>query len=529
MLGAFQRSLRHWPLSSIKQCIAGSRRVPALCMGAPKPTILVAPSAASPPALFTECRFLSVDRISYSTPNRACRPEGPSCSKQASQGSLRNRNGPWWAPYASLVRLHAPVGTWLLYWPCVFSICLATPVSAGGATAAAAKAAVAQPSAAALIGAAAWGTAKLEGEQEQQDDENAEDAPSWMPSVWRSALSSLCLCGVGALLMRSAGCVVNDLWDRKLDRGVERTRKRPLASGTLGVRGALGALGALLVPSLGVLLQFNEYAVGTGLASLLFVAVYPSLKRIFALPQLFLGITFSWGALFGWAAILGPYGMPSILGGSRLGPGKPSHGTPLAVEPLSSAKGADESIPAPSPACAPSSPSTPWFFSSRSSPLLPVEWTPVWLYVGCALWTLTYDTLYAFQDVRDDKKMGIRSSALTWGPRGTRLWGSLAILAQGVFWTLAGAPLGVPEPYYIGVLYLGNGAACARAFAGNHRLGALFAASIVASKILEYLELCVYGSIAKGAFLREPTGTDIDLTGGESAPDILVCVMAIPV
>ncbi|OEH74534.1 4-hydroxybenzoate polyprenyl transferase [Cyclospora cayetanensis] len=295
------------------------------------------------------------------------------------------------------------------------------------------------------------------GEQEQQDDENAEDAPSWMPSVWRSALSSLCLCGVGALLMRSAGCV------------------------------------------------FNEYAVGTGLASLLFVAVYPSLKRIFALPQLFLGITFSWGALFGWAAILGPYGMPSILGGSRLGPGKPSHGTPLAVEPLSSAKGADESIPAPSPACAPSSPSTPWFFSSRSSPLLPVEWTPVWLYVGCALWTLTYDTLYAFQDVRDDKKMGIRSSALTWGPRGTRLWGSLAILAQGVFWTLAGAPLGVPEPYYIGVLCccgwlartlwktdLGNGAACARAFAGNHRLGALFAASIVASKILEYLE-CVRG------------------------------------
>ncbi|KAL8444224.1 hypothetical protein Emag_005625 [Eimeria magna] len=453
-------------------------------------------------------------------------------SAEASAGPPLARRAPWWETYAALVRLHAPVGTWLLYWPCVFSICLATPVTGTSATAAAAKSAATLPSVAALIAAAASSATQDEEEdveahqqqqpqlpqtqaeagapqryqqQEQQVHPSNQERQSELPQsietksdvykVWARAGFCLSLCGLGAFLMRSAGCIVNDIWDRSFDSKVERTRGRPLASGALGLRGALGALGALLLPSLWVLMQFNTYTVGLGLSSLSLVTLYPAMKRLISLPQLFLGLTFSWGALLGWAALLGPQGMPAILGGqpTTLSLSHPAS-TPAASASNPTALGLSMETEACSPPCVSPRPS-----SMRTS-LIPVEWAPVCLYLGCVLWTLTYDTLYAFQDVKDDRRIGVRSSAVTWGPRGARFWGSLSILGQATLWGLAGAPLRAPGPYLLGVCaccaWLGrllwftdlrSREACGKAFKTNHKIGALFASSIVASKAMELL------------------------------------------
>ncbi|KAL8430858.1 hypothetical protein ACSSS7_005671 [Eimeria intestinalis] len=445
-------------------------------------------------------------------------------SGEAPTGSHSTRGGPWWETYAALVRLHAPVGTWLLYWPCVFSICLATPVTGVSATAAAAKSAAALPSVAALIAAVAYSATQNEEEDrepqqqqqpqlpqaqteadppQQQQQQKQQLHPSQQElqqeqheyienkgpvyEVWARAGACLSLCGLGAFLMRSAGCIVNDIWDRSFDSQVERTKGRPLASGALGLRGALAALGALLLPSLWVLMQFNAYTVGLGLSSLVLVTLYPASKRFISLPQLFLGLTFSWGALLGWAALLGPQGMPAILRG------QPST---LSAGRLASTSAASDS-PATDVASHPSAAPRP---SSTRTSLIPFEWAPVCLYLGCVLWTLTYDTLYAFQDVNDDRKIGVKSSAVTWGPRGVRFWGSLSILGQGTLWGLAGAPLAAPGPYLFGVFascaWLGkllwftdlhSREACGKAFKTNHKIGALFGSSIVTSKALELL------------------------------------------
>jgi 4-hydroxybenzoate polyprenyltransferase len=124
--------------------------------------------------------------------------------------------------------------------------------------------------------------------------------------------------GLGAFAMRSAGCVYNDIVDRELDRQVERTRLRPLASG----RASLGAAWVLLVllslVGLGVLLQLHRTAQIVALASLAPVAAYPFMKRITWWPQAWLGIVFSWGALVGWPAVTGEVALTTLLlwGGS---------------------------------------------------------------------------------------------------------------------------------------------------------------------------------------------------------------------
>ena len=118
-------------------------------------------------------------------------------------------------------------------------------------------------------------------------------------------LGMMALFAAGAVVMRGAGCVVNDLYDRDLDRQVERTRDRPLASGAVSVPQALTLLGVLLLTGLCVLLQFNRATVLTGAASLLLVATYPLMKRVTWWPQLFLGFTFNCGALLAGTATVG--------------------------------------------------------------------------------------------------------------------------------------------------------------------------------------------------------------------------------
>ena len=143
---------------------------------------------------------------------------------------------------------------------------------------------------------------------------------SWlllMPCWWSAALSAgvahrldrlpldVLLFFIGAFVMRGAGCTWNDITDRDLDAKVERTRSRPIPAGQVSVKAALVFLVAQALVGLVVLLQFNRFAVATGIASLHIVAIYPFMKRITWWPQIVLGLAFSWGALMGFAATFG--------------------------------------------------------------------------------------------------------------------------------------------------------------------------------------------------------------------------------
>jgi 4-hydroxybenzoate polyprenyltransferase len=152
-------------------------------------------------------------------------------------------------PYASLMRLDRPIGAWLLFWPCAWSV--------------------------ALAGMGPHGVKLI---------------------LWFA---------LGAWAMRSAGCVWNDIVDRDLDAKVERTRLRPLASKRASLGGAWALLLALALIGLSVLLQLGRTAQIVALASLAPVAAYPFMKRITWWPQAWLGLVFSWGALAGWPAVRG--------------------------------------------------------------------------------------------------------------------------------------------------------------------------------------------------------------------------------
>jgi 4-hydroxybenzoate polyprenyltransferase len=151
---------------------------------------------------------------------------------------------------------------------------------------------------------------------------------SWlllMPCWWSAALANgmahdvrdlpltIVLFLVGAFAMRGAGCAWNDITDRDLDDKVERTRSRPLPAGQITVKQALAFLVALALVGFVVLLQFNRFAVMTGIASLLIVAIYPFMKRVTWWPQVFLGLAFSWGALMGFAVTFGRIDVTALV------------------------------------------------------------------------------------------------------------------------------------------------------------------------------------------------------------------------
>ena len=159
-------------------------------------------------------------------------------------------------PYARLMRLDRPIGTWLLVLPCWWSVALASPK---------------------------------------------------LPDLWLMLLFAL-----GAVVMRGAGCVINDIYDRTLDAQVERTRTRPLPSGAIKLLQAILFLIFLLLIGFGILTFFNRVTAIIGVASLILVFMYPLMKRITWWPQLFLGLTFNWGALMGWSAVNGSFGALSL-------------------------------------------------------------------------------------------------------------------------------------------------------------------------------------------------------------------------
>ena len=145
-------------------------------------------------------------------------------------------------------------------------------------------------------------------------------APCWQSAALAGLASGhgpnlvhLALFLVGAMAMRGSGSTYNDILDRDLDAGVERTRGRPLPSGRIGLRAAAAFLVAQALVGLAVLLCFNRFAILLGIGSLGIVAVYPLMKRVTAWPQAVLGLAFSWGALMGWAAWYGALAAPAFL------------------------------------------------------------------------------------------------------------------------------------------------------------------------------------------------------------------------
>jgi 4-hydroxybenzoate polyprenyltransferase len=209
-----------------------------------------------------------------------------------------------WIPYAELIRLDKPAGTYYLFFPCLFSTLLAAPL--------------AYP----------------------------------VASISEVTLTAT-LFFAGALVMRGAGCTINDLWDRNLDPQVARTRLRPIARKAISPQNAIVYLGFQLLTGLAILLQFPTQCFFYATPSLLLVATYPLAKRVTNYPQFVLGLTFSWGAIVGFPA--------------------------LGVDLLSNTSA----------------------LAAASA-----------LYASCVTWTLNYDMIYAFQDIKDDVNAGIKSIAL---------------------------------------------------------------------------------------------------------------------
>ncbi|XP_034839013.1 4-hydroxybenzoate polyprenyltransferase, mitochondrial [Maniola hyperantus] len=288
-------------------------------------------------------------------------------------------------PYIKLSRWDKPTGVYLLYWPCSWSIALAS-------------------------------------------------LPGNVPLSTSVETAALFLAGAG--LMRGAGCTINDLWDRDIDAKVERTKDRPLVSGAISEKQAIAFLAAQLTLGLGVLLQLNCYSVVLGASSMILVITYPLAKRFTNYPQIFLGATFNWGALLGYSAIQGY------------------------IEPV---------------ICVP-------------------------LYLSALAWTVVYDTIYAHQDKRDDARLGIKSTALTFGAHTKpALSGALAVSLCGM--TLAGHAVGLAAPYYaalaayaahaglqIYTLKPDNPDDCAKKFKSNSMVGLIILLGILGGGYQQYID-----------------------------------------
>lgn len=246
-----------------------------------------------------------------------------------------------WVPYAELVRFDKPTGTYYLFFPCLFSTLMAAPMA----------------------------------------------APIAVPG---SVIGTSLLFFSGALIMRGAGCAINDLWDRNLDPYVRRTRLRPIARGAITPFKGLVFTGFNLLAGLGILLQFPLPCLFYGVPSLLFVASYPLFKRVTYYPQFVLGLTFSWGAIMGFPA--------------------------LGIDLL-----------------------------SNSAALTAAGC----LYASNVAWTVLYDMIYAHMDIKDDAKAGIKSIALKHDAKTKQVLAGLAVTQVGLLGA-AGLAAGAGPAFFVG-------------------------------------------------------------------------------
>lgn len=282
-------------------------------------------------------------------------------------------------PYLKLARLDKPIGTWLLFWPCSWSIASAA-------------------------------------------------LPGCFPDPYMLALF-----GTGALIMRGAGCTINDMWDRDIDAKVSRTADRPLVNGDVSMKKAWVFLAGQLSAGLVVLLQMDWNTVILGASSLGLVISYPLMKRFTYWPQLVLGFTFNWGALLGYSAIKGYVDVP---------------------------------------VCLP-------------------------LYVAGICWTIIYDTIYAHQDRKDDLLLGIKSTAIKFDKDtkiwlssfGLTMIGSL--ITSGVMnqqtlpYYAAVALVGTHLASQIATLNIDNPADCASKFISNAQVGFILFCGILLGNLLK--------------------------------------------
>ena len=197
--------------------------------------------------------------------------------------------------FIDLVRLKKPIGFMLLFWPCAWGLTLAYDFS--------------------------------------------KDLNTYF--------FYLTLFFLGAVLMRSAGCIVNDILDKEFDKKVLRTKNRPIASGQISVKVAIFYAAVLCLMALFVLLNFNKFTIILALGSMPLAFTYPLMKRFTYWPQLFLGVTFNYGLILGWTAIRGE-----------------------------------------------------------------INIIPILFYTGAIFWTLGYDTIYGYQDIKDDEIIGLKSTSI---------------------------------------------------------------------------------------------------------------------
>ncbi|KAJ2100156.1 Para-hydroxybenzoate--polyprenyltransferase, mitochondrial precursor (PHB:polyprenyltransferase) [Coemansia sp. S142-1] len=288
-------------------------------------------------------------------------------------------------PYLYLARADKPIGTWLLYWPCTWGISMAA-------------------------------------------------FSSGMPI--QDMAYMLALFGTGAFVMRGAGCTINDMWDVKFDKMVERTRARPIASGAISRPKAFVFLGGQLAAGLAVLVQLNPYTIAFCLGSMPLVTIYPFMKRITYWPQLVLGLAFNWGALVGWTAVTG--------------------GMNWAVA-------------------------------------LP-------LYAAGVSWTLVYDTIYGHQDKRDDVAAGVKSTSLLFGDNTKAILSvfsstTIGLLSVAGYMNGQGLPfyitvLGVGSAHLIWQLRkvnIHNPSSCWKTFKSNTWFGGIVLGAILADMAYDRL------------------------------------------
>ena len=280
--------------------------------------------------------------------------------------------------FIELTRLKKPIGYMLLFWPCAWGLTLAYDFS----------------------------------------------------SNWNGYFFYLILFFLGAVLMRSAGCIVNDILDRKFDAKVFRTKNRPIASGKISVKLAIFYSTILCLLAFLVLINFNLFTIILALGSMPLAFTYPLMKRFTYWPQLFLGITFNYGLILGWTAIKGQ-----------------------------------------------------------------IDIIPIIFYLGAIFWTLGYDTIYGFQDIKDDEIIGLKSTSIKFKGNAKRFLflcysillilfftGGFLIKFKSIYYFLSILPLMHLFLYQIKIFNLADPISCLKAFKSNNLFGLIIFINILISK-----------------------------------------------
>ncbi|MDH4227081.1 MAG: 4-hydroxybenzoate octaprenyltransferase [Deltaproteobacteria bacterium] len=215
-----------------------------------------------------------------------------------------------------------------------------------------------------------------------------------LPAMWslviasagRPSVEHVLIFLVGSFLMRSAGCAINDVADRNIDKHVERTKTRPVADGRLGVKESLAVFAVLSLIALFLVLRLNFFTVKLAAAGLTLAIVYPFVKRISFFPQVVLGVAFGWGAVMAWAAVHEEIAIAALL-----------------------------------------------------------------IFIANIFYSTAYDTIYALMDMEDDKKAGVKSTAIFFG---SRVWAALYVFYFLMAACLVGAGIlaGLGVVYYLGVI-----------------------------------------------------------------------------